>query len=289
MRLSFIVLLIVATVILRPKRGSFAVAAETDTSDRDESRRNSRSRRNTTASSTAEDQERLKEQREARRRRKRRETVIVGNQAAKSMIDASSTEMCDWRKQPMSFLKGELCGSHYKVLGLDRRGKLPERTEIKKAYRQRSLEVHPDKNPSPEAETAFKIVQDAYECLSDDRCRREYERKLDYEEEQIALNRQMLIEKVVHKGKEIFLRVNYYLTFASSYVYHMCMEVWERAGEFEMEIFDEPRPIGKYLLAGLLFFKGRFALKIFGVAYSILRVNQELASNGFFDRLHGFY
>ena len=48
--------------------------------------------------------------------------------------------------------------AHYKVLGIDRKssGKL-KKADVKKAYRQRSLLVHPDKNGSPEAVDAFKV------------------------------------------------------------------------------------------------------------------------------------
>ena len=135
-----------------------------------------------------EEAERAKMQQEARRKRAHKEKQKFGKSTAKSLMKESESEECDWTKNPIPFLKGELCGAHYKVLGLDRKGKLPEKSEIKKAYRQRSLEVHPDKNPSPEAAAAFKIVQDAYECLSDERCKDDYEYKLEREEQRLAGN-----------------------------------------------------------------------------------------------------
>merc|ERR1711988_113850 len=41
-----------------------------------------------------------------------------------------------------------------------------EEGEIKRAYRKLSKDLHPDKNPSPEARQQFNEVRDAYEILS---------------------------------------------------------------------------------------------------------------------------
>ena len=47
--------------------------------------------------------------------------------------------------------------------------------DIKKAYRGLSLEWHPDKNPSDEAEAKFIEIAAAYEILSDDTARADYD------------------------------------------------------------------------------------------------------------------
>lgn len=62
---------------------------------------------------------------------------------------------------------------HYEVLGV---GRDASKDEIKKAYRKLARELHPDVNPSPEAQERFKLVTHAYEVLSDDQQRDLYNR-----------------------------------------------------------------------------------------------------------------
>jgi molecular chaperone DnaJ len=54
---------------------------------------------------------------------------------------------------------------HYDVLGVSRQATAEE---IKRAYRRRARELHPDANPDdPTAEMQFKQLARAYEVLSD--------------------------------------------------------------------------------------------------------------------------
>ena len=57
--------------------------------------------------------------------------------------------------------------------------------EIKKAYRKLSLEVHPDKNKSPDAPAKFQRVATAYEILSDPESRRDFDYALAHPEERM--------------------------------------------------------------------------------------------------------
>ena len=62
---------------------------------------------------------------------------------------------------------------YYKALGV---AKNANAADIKKAYRQLARELHPDKNPGDAtAESRFKEVSEAYDVLSDDSRRKEYD------------------------------------------------------------------------------------------------------------------
>jgi molecular chaperone DnaJ len=64
--------------------------------------------------------------------------------------------------------------SLYESLGVSKNA---SQDEIKKAYRKLVRQYHPDKNPGDaEAETRFKEVQAAYDVLSDDSKRKQYDR-----------------------------------------------------------------------------------------------------------------
>lgn len=62
---------------------------------------------------------------------------------------------------------------YYKVLGVS---KSARQEEIKKAYRKLARKYHPDANKgNPEAEERFKQISEAYDVLSDEKRRKEYD------------------------------------------------------------------------------------------------------------------
>ena len=66
-------------------------------------------------------------------------------------------------------------------------------SELKKAYRLLVMKLHPDKNrDDPDATEKFKLVQDAYEILSDKNKRGKYDK----------LGMEGLIEKSVEKEED---------------------------------------------------------------------------------------
>ncbi len=62
---------------------------------------------------------------------------------------------------------------YYEVLGVSRRD---TEEEIRKAFRKKAMEYHPDRNKSPDAEDKFKEVNEAYQVLTDSKKRDQYDR-----------------------------------------------------------------------------------------------------------------
>ena len=67
----------------------------------------------------------------------------------------------------------ECSEDYYAVFSLE---KTASTDEIKKRYRKLALKMHPDRNSSPHAEDAFKVLGRAYACLSNEEKRRVYDK-----------------------------------------------------------------------------------------------------------------
>lgn len=61
----------------------------------------------------------------------------------------------------------------YEILGVS---KDASDSEIKKAFRRRARELHPDVNKAADAEDQFKELNEAYDVLSDPNKRAQYDR-----------------------------------------------------------------------------------------------------------------
>jgi DnaJ-class molecular chaperone len=61
---------------------------------------------------------------------------------------------------------------HYAALGLKSDASL---ADIKKAFRQKASQFHPDRNTAADAPAQFRQVQEAYDVLSDDAKRQAYD------------------------------------------------------------------------------------------------------------------
>lgn len=65
---------------------------------------------------------------------------------------------------------------YYDILGVP---KDATERQIKKAFHKLAMKHHPDKNKSPDAEVRFREIAEAYETLSDETKRREYDQFAD--------------------------------------------------------------------------------------------------------------
>mmetsp|Transcript_9089 Transcript_9089/g.17046 ORF Transcript_9089/g.17046 Transcript_9089/m.17046 type:complete len:243 (-) Transcript_9089:6-734(-) len=137
--------------------------------------------------------------------------VKEGRKAIDQTLRLSSTEHCDWRVTPLKFLKGEYCGKHYKVFGLNRHANESSK-EIKKRYRKLSLLLHPDKNPGPESPRAFSILTDGYNCLMNSDCKDQYDEQLEELESQEVMRRKEIVRRVKELCQRTVERVHYHMS-----------------------------------------------------------------------------
>ena len=80
---------------------------------------------------------------------------------------------------------------HYAALGLKSDASL---ADIKKAFRQKASQFHPDRNSDEDAPARFRAAQEAYDVLSDDAKRQAYDDN----------RRRNLLDDPAHTAREIW-------------------------------------------------------------------------------------
>ena len=80
---------------------------------------------------------------------------------------------------------------HYAVLGI---ASDASAEEVKRAYRRKALQFHPDRNAAAEAADRFRDVQEAYETLADASRRQAYDEN----------RRRNLLEQPLETAREIW-------------------------------------------------------------------------------------
>eukprot|EP00873_Tetraselmis_striata_P018113 jgi/Tetstr1/438377/TSEL_026943.t1 len=77
------------------------------------------------------------------------------------------------KQQELLVIRTLKARDHYEVLQV---GRSASREQVKKAFRDLALQLHPDKNTATGSEDAFKVATAAYNCLSDPAKRSVYDR-----------------------------------------------------------------------------------------------------------------
>ena len=100
--------------------------------------------------------------------------------------------------------------NYYAILGVSQYAKY---REIKAAYRRLALKYHPDRNNSPVSENSIKIINAAFEALSDKDKRRQYDEKL----VNILILRRKKEETKSHTSSSHASSSNYYNSLDDNY------------------------------------------------------------------------
>ena len=87
---------------------------------------------------------------------------------------------------------------YYEVLGVT---KDTSQSDIKKAYRIRAMELHPDRNQGKDTTAEFQNLQEAYDVLSNEKLRQQYDA-----DSSIPPNRTTMKRKVTSPLNQLFVR-----------------------------------------------------------------------------------
>lgn len=92
---------------------------------------------------------------------------------------------------------------YYRVLGVPRNATTDQ---LRRAYRQAALKLHPDRNENPGDTELFLSISQAYETLIDEQARATYDKQL--AEEEAALAAESALEVKIQQSRHAILRLN---------------------------------------------------------------------------------
>jgi hypothetical protein len=97
--------------------------------------------------------------------------------------------------------------SYYHIFRLsDRQADLDEKN-LRQVYRNIALQIHPDKNPHPDAKYAFDILYDAYDTLANESSRESYNQQLASQRKRKKLTWKKLKKQINNKWVNFHARV----------------------------------------------------------------------------------
>lgn len=211
-----------------------------------------------------------------------RERKKAGSIVVQRTLKANDSDECEWLKHPIYRVRGKLCGKHYKVLGLNREeveNNSEGKAKVKKAYRNLSLLLHPDKNPADRSEEAFNTIKEAYECLTDEECKYDYDAFLLNEERKIRIQRQELKEQTFVGLKIMLNSLHIYATKAAEFMVQFGYNVWEWAQELNFQLFDTEIPVGRLFLGAVAFYQRKIVGVLALFTFFMMKLNAELAKS----------
>jgi curved DNA-binding protein CbpA len=99
--------------------------------------------------------------------------------------------------------------------------------ELRRAYKAGSLQLHPDKNPHPNADQLFVQFKDAYAVLNDGNLREQYNR---FGAQILDPKRSDIVSHIVGKHTAAPVSSSHHLTVSSSMMYRygfrICHVIW---------------------------------------------------------------
>ncbi|GMH76204.1 hypothetical protein TrLO_g4028 [Triparma laevis f. longispina] len=152
-------------------------------------------------------------------RRKKREAAFQTE--LKNMKKTERNEAIKRRKSDKKIIDRLLKSkTHYQTLNLNpkwyefwkKEGSNVSVKQVKKAYRNLSKRIHPDKNKDVRAEDAFDMLQEANEVLSDAESKKAYDRKLELTKRS---NREENLENAQDMAENAFKKTSLFMKLIS--------------------------------------------------------------------------